>query len=785
MLRNYLVIAWRSLQKSRVYSFINIAGLSIGLACSMFIFLWVADERSWDNFHEKKSELNRVYINWLGDRGVQTQMAVNLPLWEELKHDRDIVHVAPTDWGREFLLTYGEKRLYRTGYYAGDDFLKMFSFPVVQGSAENQLKDPSTMVITESTAKALFGDEDPIGKMIRVDDRGELTVTGVTKDVPTNSTFQFQCLLPFSTYAIREPWTKEAMTQWSNNSFNLYVEFAKGAEAQAIESRSKDIIKKHRENSTQEVTFLPMERWRLFGEFENGKSTTGTIVYVRMFTIIALFILVIACINFMNLATARSERRAREVGIRKSIGSKRKDLVVQFLGETFFITILAFILAVGLVESLLPLYNDLVDKKLFIDFTNPLLWLVSVGVIAMTGFISGSYPALYLSSFQPAAVLKGKMQMGKSGTTPRRMMVTLQFFFSIVLIFSTMVIYKQLNHLRNRPTGYDGARLVTIGSVGDIPKNYNTIKQELLASGLAENVMRSSSPITAIYGFKEVGWAGKREDQRSSFAIIGTDYDYTKTLGVKMLQGRDYSDAYNDSSSIILNQTAVEYIGLKNPIGETLTIDDHKFTVIGVTENVIMNSPQRQIDPTVLVFDPNWMSDVTLRLPENKNTQEALAGVEAIFKKYNPSYPFTFRFTEDEFNRKFTNIQRVGRLANLFAGLAILISCLGLFGLAAFTAEQRTKEIGIRKVLGATVSSVVVLLSKEFTRLIILAFVLAAPLAWWAMNQWLQEYDYRISIPWWIVASAGGLAFVLAVATVSFQAVKAAVANPVKSLRNE
>jgi putative ABC transport system permease protein len=785
MLRNYFIIAWRSLHKSRVYSFINIAGLSIGLACSMFIFLWVADERSWDNFHEKKNELNRVYINGLGDRGIQTQMAVNLPLWEELKHDRDIVRVAPTDWGREFLLTYGEKRLYRTGYYAGNDFLKMFSFPVVQGSAENQLKDPSTMVITESTAKALFGDEDPIGKMIRVDDQGELAVTGVTKDVPSNSSFQFQCLLPFSTYNIREPWTKQALTQWANNSFNLYVEFAKGADAQAIESRTKGLIKKHQENSSQEVTFLPMTRWRLFGEFENGKSTTGAIVYVRMFTIIALFILVIACINFMNLATARSERRAREVGIRKSIGSKRKDLVVQFLGETFFITIIAFVFALGLVECLLPLYNDLVDKKLFIDYSNPLLWLVSVGVIVVTSLISGSYPALYLSSFQPAAVLKGKMQTGKNGTTLRRSMVTLQFFVSIALIFSTMVIYQQLNHLRNRPTGYDGERLLTIGSTGDIPKNYNAIKQELLASGLAEGVMRSSSPITAIYSFMDVEWAGKREDQRSSFAVIATDYDYTKTLGVKLLQGRDYSTAYNDSTSVILNQTAVDYIGLKNPIGETVTWNDRKYTVIGVTENVIMNSPHRQIDPLMLIFDPTWMSSVTLRLPANKNTQEALAGVEAVFKKYNPSYPFTFQFTEDEFNRKFTNIQRVGRLANLFAGLAILISCLGLFGLAAFTAEQRTKEIGIRKVLGATVSSVVVLLSKEFTRLIILAFVLAAPLAWWGMNQWLQGYDYRIAIPWWIIASAGGLAFMLAVATVSFQAIKAAVANPVKSLRNE
>ncbi|MBL0741220.1 ABC transporter permease [Chryseolinea lacunae] len=785
MFRSYFVIALRSLLKNGVYSFINIAGLSIGMVCTIFILLWVADERSWDNFHEKKNRLYRVHINALGDQGIQTQRAVPLGLWEGLKEERDIAHVVPTDWGRDYLLTVGDKKFYKHGYYVAEDFLTMFSFPVVQGPPAPQLTDPSTLVITESTARALFGNEPALGKVVRVDDRVDLKVSGVIKDVPNNSTFVFDCLLPFSTYMIREPWTKTALSEWGNSSFNMYVEFAEGADPQAIEDRVKGIIKKHEANTTAEVTFLPMERWRLYGEFKEGKSATGTIVYVRMFTIIAIFILVIACINFMNLATARSERRAREVGIRKSVGSRRKDLIFQFLGETFFITLLAFVIALGLAESLLPFYNLLVDKTLFIDYGNPWLWLASFGVIVFTAFLSGSYPALYLSSFRPAAVLKGRLQTGKDGSTPRKVMVIGQFFFSIVLIISTAVIYQQLNHLRTRPTGYDVDRLITIGANGDIPKNFDAIKRDLLASGAAESVTKSSSPITSIYGFVDVVWPGKFEDQRKSFAVVGTDYDYTKTLHVKMLQGRDFSPTVNDSLSIIINETARDYIGFKNPIGEKLTTGDRTYTVVGVTEDVIMAYPHRPVDPTIVVYDPGWVTDVTVRLSASQPIGQSMTRIEGVFKKYNPAYPFLYQFTEDEFNRKFTDMQRIGRLANVFAGLAILISCLGLFGLAAFTAEQRTKEIGIRKVLGATISNVVVLLSTDFTRLILLAFVFAAPLGWWFMNQWLADYDYRISISWWIIAGSGVLTLLLALVTVIFQAVKAAKANPVKSLRSE
>jgi putative ABC transport system permease protein len=434
----------------------------------------------------------------------------------------------------------------------------------------------------------------------------------------------------------------------------------------------------------------------------------------------------------------------------------------------------------------LPVYSTLVNKKLFIDYADPLFWLSAIGVVFATGLVAGSYPAFYLSSFQPAAVLKGKMQVGKKGSIPRKVMVVFQFASSILLIIATLVVYNQINHLKNRPTGYDRENLMFVSNTGEIGKNYKAIRQELLDKGLASSVCTSSSPITAIYAFMGgVTWPGKREDQRASMATIATGYDYTKTMGMKVVQGRDFSEEMNDSTSLLLNETAANYMGLENPIGELIRWNDKDYKVIGVFKDVVMNSPNRAIDPTMVVFDPTWSSDVTIRVSKGSSTHNGVGQIEEIFKKYNPAYPFSFRFADDEFDKKFTNIEFVGRLANLFSVLAIIISCLGLFGLAAFTAEQRTKEIGIRKVMGATVSSVVVLLSKEFTRLVIFAFLLAAPLAWWLLEKWLTQYTYRIDIEWWIMAVAGGLALVLAVVVVSVQAVKAAVANPVNSLRNE
>lgn len=786
MLQSYLKITLRNLQKNGVYSFINIAGLSIGLVCSILILLWVNHELSWDNFHENRDRIYRVYVNGQGDSEIFTQQAIPLPLWENFKTDRDFANVSPTNWGDTYLLTYGEQRLYKQGYYAGDQFLRMFSFQVVKGDPQKQLGDPSTIVLTESTAAALFGNEEPIGKIVRVDDEIDLTVTGVVKDVPGNSSFSFECLLPFSTYMNREQWVKNSLTNWGNNSFNLYVEMNPEADPEQVEARLKDIIKKNAEGSSFEVTFHPMEKWRLHSDFKNGKNVGGYIVYVSMFTVIAIFILVIACINFMNLATARSERRSREVGIRKSIGSGRRELVLQFLGETLIISMVAFLIALGITEMVLPLFNHLVDKQLSIDYTAPYFWGMAVIVIIGTGLLAGSYPAFYLSSFQAAAVLKGKMQIGKKGVLPRKILVTLQFFFSIALIISTLVVYYQINHLKNRPVGYDQDNLIMVSNTGDIRKNFDAIKRELLTNRLASSVTSSSSPVTAIYAFMgEVSWKGKREDQRTAMATVATSHDYAKTLGITVKEGRDFNEDFTDSTSIVLNESAVAYMGLKEPLGETVRWDETDYKVVGVFADLVMASPNRSVDPTMFVFDPTWMSHLTIKLSPEASTEETLASVESIFRKYNPNYPFTYQFVSQEFERKFTGIQLIGRLANVFSFLAIIISCLGLFGLAAFTAEQRTKEIGIRKVLGASLSTVVVLISRDFSKLVIVAFVIAAPLSWWLMDNWLNQYNYRISIEWWILAVAGLSVMVLALVVVIFQALKAALTNPVNALRNE
>ncbi|MGC1243526.1 MAG: ABC transporter permease [Chryseosolibacter sp.] len=787
MLRNYIITTFRSIQKNGIYTFINITGLSVGLACSLLILLWVNDEMSFDGFHTKKNVLHRIFVNRMGDNGIHTSSAVPIPLEEEVRKDPGVRHTVMTNWGGTFLLTVGDKKLYRRGYYAGEDFLKMFSFPMVHGSAETSLHDPSSIVLTRSTAAALFGEEDPMGKIIRLDNIIELTVTGVTADVPGNSTFQFECLVPFTVYMTNEDWVKRASTQWGNNSFNMYVALNDNAKAEEVHARIKDLIKRNDPESTSaEVILHPLTRWRLYSEFENGRSAGGLIEYVQMFSIIAAFILTIACINFMNLATARSERRAREVGIRKTVGSSRRELILQFLAESVLISLIAFLIALGIAEITLPFYNTIVEKKLFIDYGSITFWATAMGIVVATGIIAGSYPAFYLSGFRPAAVLKGKMQAGKKGALPRKILVTLQFVFSIILIVSTLVVYLQLNHLKNKPIGYDKQNLVMVRSTGDIPGNAEVIKQELLSQGLAASVTTSSSPITAIYAYMGgVEWQGKSPDQRAAIATVATSHDYAKTMGIKLVAGRDFSEAFNDSTSIILNEAFVDYAGMENPLEEKIRWNDRDYKVVGVFGDVVMSSPTSAADPTMFVYDPSWMSEVTIRLPDNSSPHTVMGQIEALFQKYNPAYPFVYRFTDDEFKRKFTDIQRIGNLANLFAGLAILISCLGLFGLSAFTAEQRTKEFGIRKVLGATATHVVALISSDFSKLIVIAFVIAAPLGWWAMNQWLQHYEYRIDVEWWILGMAGGLTLALGLSTVSFQAIRAAVSNPVKALRNE
>lgn len=788
MLKNYLLVTLRNLRKNVTYSFINIAGLSIGIVCSLLIMLWVLDELSFDTFQPKANRLYQVWVNAHFDGKINSWTSVPQPTYEALKtEDSNILNTAITDWGGTHLYTVGENRVYKQAYYASEEFLEMFQFPLVKGDPSTVMDDPASLVITESMAKVLFGDQDPINQTVRINNAHDLKVTGVLKDIPKNSSFEFDCLMTWKMKIIAEDWVKRAQTQWGNYSFQVFVELNDPANEGNVENSIRDLLFRKGETDMKREFFLhPMLRWRLHSNFENGQESGGMMDYVQMFTIIASFILVIACINFMNLATARSERRAREVGIRKSVGSRRHELILQFMGESVFLAVVAFGIAILVAQLLLPFYNQLVDKQLFIDYGSTKFWLFAGALVTFTGVVSGSYPALYLSSFQPVKVLKGKVQVGKSASLPRKVLVTLQFGFSILLIIGTIVIYWQINFVKARDLGYDQENLITVEYTAEVGQNYRAIKQELLNTGVVSSVCKSNSPITEIWSNNFLGWPGKPEEQKVIFTTISTEYDYTKTMGIKILEGRDFSEDYkSDTAAIIVNKAALEVMGLKDPIGQQLDLWGGKRELIGIVDNVLMGSPYQPVKPMFMVLIPEWASAVTIRLEKTKDLQASIRKVEEVFKKYNPAYPFEYDFADVEFAKKFTTINMTSRLASLFAGLAIFITGLGLFGLAAFMAEQRTKELGIRKVMGASVISLVTLMSRDFSRLVLIAFLISSPVAWWLLNQFLLRYPVRVSIPWWVFPVTGVVALIFASAIVSTQALRAARANPAVSLRNE
>lgn len=788
MFKNYLIITVRNLFKNGFYSFINIAGLAIGITCSILILLWVANETSFDKFHPKADRLYQVWVNAAFNGKINSWTSVPLPTYEAMKTaDRNIKRAVVTDWGGDHLVTVGENRLMKKGYWASEEFLQMFEFPLINGDASQVMADPRSIVISQSMAKALFADEDPINKMVRVDNEYDLKVTGILKDVPSNSSFEFDFLMPWKFREQENKWVQENTTRWGNYSFQVFVELNDPANHTATEARIKNILQEHGETENKPEFFLyPLLRWRLHGSFENGVETGGMNDYVQMFSIIAIFIIVIACINFMNLATARSERRAREVGVRKSVGSRRYELILQFIGESLFISFIAFAIAILMAQLLLPFYNDLVQKKLFIDYTSSQFWIFTLGMIFLTGIISGSYPAFYLSSFQPAKVLKGKPTIGKGASTPRKVLVTLQFGFSILLIIGTLVIFQQIQLVKGRELGYDQANLMAVNYTNEIEKNYRPIKLELLASGVVESVTKSNSSITDINSNNFLGWPGKPDDLRVIFTTIATEYDYTKTMGIKILEGRDFSEDFKtDTASILINKAALELMKLEDPIGTELDLWGGKRKLIGVVDDVLMGSPYQPVKPMFVILDPNWIDAVSVRLKKTEDLPAAINTVKAVFEKYAPSYPFEYTFADVEFQKKFTTLNLTSTLASLFATLTIIITGLGLFGLASFTAEQRTKEIGIRKVLGASVSSLVGMMSKDFSILVIISFAISSPFAWWSLNKYLERYPVRVDIAWWIFPVTGFIALAFAIAIVSMQALRAARSNPVNSLRSE
>lgn len=788
MFRNYFLVMIRNLFKNGFYSFINISGLAIGITCSILILLWVADETSFNNFIPKADRLYQVWVRAHFDGKASSWTSVPLPTYEAFKTaNSNIARMAVTDWGGDHLITVGENRLTKRGYWVSEEFLEMFEFPLAVGNAEQVLDAPPSIVITESTAKALFGDDDPINKVIRLDNEYDLKVSGILKDVPGNSTFQFDFLMPWKFREQNNKWVRDNTTNWGNYSFQVFSELNDSKNHTDVEASVKMMLQEHGETDTKPEYFLyPMERWRLFSNFDNGVETGGMNDYVQMFTVIAIFIIIIACINFMNLATARSERRAREVGVRKSIGSKRIELILQFIGESTFISFIAFAFAILAAQLLLPYYNNLVDKKLVIDYTSSQFWIFTTSIIFITGIISGSYPAFYLSSFQPVKVLKGKPSIGKGASTPRKVLVILQFGFSILLIIGTIVIYQQIQLVKGRALGYDQENLIAVSYTNEVEKNYKPIKLELLNTGVVEAVTRANSEITDINSNNFLGWPGKPEELRVIFTTVVTEYDYTKTMGIKILEGRDFSEDFkSDSAAILVNKAGIEVMGLKNDvIGTELDLWGEKRKLIGIVDDVLMGSPFQPVKPMFMVLQ-DWGGSVSIRLKKTDDLQASINSVKSVFEKYAPAYPFEYRFADQEFQKKFTTINLTSTLASLFATLTIVITGLGLFGLASFTAEQRTKEIGIRKVLGASVPNLVGLMSKDFSVLVIIAFAVSSPLAWWGLTSYLERYTIRTTIAWWVFPLTGLIALLFALLIVSTQALRAARANPASSLRSE
>ena len=785
MIKNYFKIAWRNLFRNKGFSLTNILGLTIGMTCSILILLWVQDEWNYNKSQKNYGKIYQVMANRDFNNQVFTDPNMVLPLAQSIQANVPQVKFAVvTTHEQPANLAIGETKLKQVGYTVSDHFFDMFTVRFIKGNAATAIKDPASIVLSESAAKALFGNEEPVNKVLRVDNDHDVKVTAVVADMPANTTLKFDYIMPFN---YSDNYIKQAMTQWVNSSWQVFVQTVPGANMALIEKSINDIKYQHDPNDKKVSTYFafPMNRWRLYSDFKDGKNIGGMIQYVRMFTIIAIIILLIACVNFMNLSTARSEKRAKEVGIRKTLGSQKRQLILQFFTESVILAFLSFVVSVLAVFLLLPAFNNLVDKQLVLHLESPLFWLGALAIILFTGLIAGSYPALYLSSFNPVKVLKGTLVAGKKAVLPRHVLIVIQFVISIVLISATIVVYQQIKLIRNRDTGYNPNNLIYVPGTDDTQKNFDVIKQELLQTGAVSSITRTMSPITAIW-WKSPGpsYAGRPDDQNIIFTGLNTGSDFAKTMGIKMIEGNDFSGTPVDSSSMLLNKAAVQAMGLKNPVGMKMRYGK-EYTVIGVTDNVVMESPFKPVEPMMIFFNPDNAAIINIRLNKGVQPQKALASIGNVFKTYNPAYPFEYQFVDKEFEKKFLTENLISRLSNIFALLAIFVCCIGLAGLASFTIEKRIREIGIRKVLGASLQQLLMLISKEFLKLVLLAFLIAVPLAWSFMHHWLQQYEFRVSITVWMFGIVGLLILLLTLIVVSINTMGAAMRNPVKSLRSE
>ncbi len=798
MIRNYFKIAWRNLKKNKVYSFINIFGLALGMAVTIMIGLWVADEVNYNSYFKNKDKIGQLHQSYTLNGVTDTGNAIPQPLEFEM-HERyatHFKHIVMSSWNDDRYLKNGEVSISELGSFMQEGVIDMLNLEVTKGE-KNGLIDPKSIMLSESTATALFGKEDPIGKTITVLNLFPMKVTSVYKNIPNGNNFEdLNYIMPWKFYASEYNWVRNSKNSWGNNSFQMFVQVADNADvatAAAAIKMSKQIADPKSKEANIEIVLLPMSDWHLRGNFENGVQSGGRIENVWMFSIIGLFVLILACINFMNLSTARSEKRALEVGIRKSIGSTRSQLIKQFLSESFLVVFIAFILALGFVLLSLNAFNDIASKEMSFPWSNLQFWGVTMLFVIVTALASGSYPALYLSSFKPIKVLKGTFKMGRFASLPRKVLVVTQFTVSVALIIGTMIVMSQINYSKNRPVGYDKVGLVQIATASeDFNDKYEMMRHQFLSSGAVTEVASSGAPMTEVWSNRSgFDWEGRPLNFQDDFAVTEVSYDYAKTLNLKFIAGRDFSREFStDSTAVILNESAVKYMGIQDPIGKYITDKDEEdvvpLKIIGVIEDVIVRSPYAPVKQHLYVFDgDNNGSYYNVRLNEANSVASNLAVIEKVFKTNFPDIPFQYDFVDEEYAAKFKSQERVASLAKVFTGLAILISCLGLFGLASFVAEQRTKEIGVRKVLGATVTNLWMLLSKDFIVLVTIALLIATPLAYYFMSGWIEKFTYRTDISVGIFLIAGLGAIVITIITVSFQAIKAAIANPVKSLRTE
>ncbi len=786
MFRNYLKIAWRNLKKNKAFSFLNISGLAIGMASALLILLWVQNEISYDQFHENK---DRIFEAWnRGEFSGKLQCWNSTPkiLGPTLKKDYPEVEDITRTTGGWFVTIAGDRKFSSEFLIVDPGFLKMFSFPFEKGNPQTALNNVYSIVVTEKMAKKMFGNEDAMNKQIRIDSNS-FTVTGILKDLPTNTSFTFEYLLPWE--LIKKLHFDD--DQWDNNSVNTYALLKPQTSLTAFNEKIKNISKTHSKGVVKEEVFLyPLDKLHLYSRFENGVASGGLIDTVRLFIIIAAFILLIACINFMNLSTARSEKRAKEVGIRKVSGAYKSALVIQFLGESMFIAVISGVFGLILAQVFLPSYNLLLGKNLTLPYLNPAFWIYALLFIFVTGMLAGSYPAFFLSSFKPVSVLKGKFKNAQALITPRRILVILQFSFAIILVIGTLAVAQQIRFAQKRDTGYDRSQLVYHFTTGTLNKNFKLVKEELLQSGVATMVNRTSWPLTEVWSDTwDIMWDGKSPNDKTDFDRFSTDENLVNTAGLTIIKGRDMdlTKYPTDSTAALLNESAVKTMAFKNPIGQLIKDNGITYHVIGVIKDFILRSPFLPVSPMAIegCAANTGLNVINVKLTAGSNIQTDMQKMEQIIRKYNPEYPFEYHFVDDQYAKKFEDTKRTGTLAALFAGLTIVISCLGLFGLASFMAVQRTKEIGVRKVLGASVLNLWKLLSKDFIVLVLISLCVAIPVAYYFMSEWLLQFEYRAALSLWIFITAGMGAVVITMVTVSYQCIRAALSNPVTSLRSE